>query len=276
MIYTKDKDHLDQYAEYLFRNELSEGTISIYRRQAALLLEYLQGRPITKEGMLEYKKFLTQQRKKPATVNLYIVAVNSYLRYAGYQDCTIKTAKVQRNRCLENVISAEEYRKMSEYARESGRIKYYYIIRVLVFTGIRIGELASLTVEVLSLGKFTVENKGKLREVYLPPRLTSDLSAYCREQQIETGVIFRGKGQKPIGRTAVYKMFLHLADMTGVEKKKAHPHSFRHLFAITYMRQYADLTELADILGHSNLETTRIYTATTAEEKRRKLDGLEF
>ena len=276
MEYTKEENDLDQYTDYLFQKELSEGTISIYKRQAALLLEYLQGRPITKKEMIAYKSLLAEQKKKPATINLYIVAVNSYLRYAGYKDCMIRTARVQRNRCLENVISVEEYRKMSAYAMESGRIKYFYIIRVLVFTGIRISELASLTVEVLSLGKFTVENKGKLREVYLPPRLTSDLCAYCREQQIHSGVIFRGNGQGPIGRTAVYKMLIHLADMTGVEKKKAHPHSFRHLFAITYMKQYADLTELADILGHSNLETTRIYTATTAEEKRRKLDGLEF
>lgn len=276
MLSANDTGNLERYSDYLFQKELSEGTISIYRRQAALLLDYLQGRPITKKEMIAYKEILYEQKKKPATTNLYIVAVNSYLRFAGYRDCTIRTARLQRARCLENVISAEEYRRMSSYAMESGRTKYYYIIKVLAFTGIRISELASLTVEVLSLGKFTVENKGKLREVYLPPRLTSDLITYCREQQIRSGVIFRGNGKKPIGRTAVYKMLIHLADMTGVEKKKAHPHSFRHLFAITYMKQYSDLTELADILGHSSLETTRIYTATTAEEKRNKLDRLEL
>ena len=147
---------------------------------------------------------------------------------------------------------------------------------MLVFTGIRISELAFLTVEVLSLGKFIVGNKGKTREVYLPAKLVVELKDYCKMEEIENGVIFKGNQQKAISRIAVYKMLVYMADMAGVEKKKAHPHSFRHLFAITYMKQYADLTKLADTLGHSSLETTRIYTTTTAEEKRSKLDGLDF
>ena len=146
----------------------------------------------------------------------------------------------------------------------------------MVFTGIRVSELNFLTVEVLSAGKFTVGNKGRSREVYLPDKLITELNHYCKGENIQSGVIFRGNRQTAISRTAVYKMLVRLAELAGVEKKKAHPHSFRHLFAITYMRQYSDLTELADILGHSSLETTRIYTATSAEEKRNKLNSLEF
>lgn len=267
---------LEKYADYLFQKELSEGTIAIYVRQASLLLEYMDGKPITKKEMIGYKKHLLSQNKKMTTINLYIVAVNSYLKYAGYGNCTVKTERLQKSRCLENVINMEEYRNILSYAKESGRFKYYYIIRVLVFTGIRISELAFLTVEVLSLGKFIVGNKGKTREVYLPAKLVVELKDYCKMEEIENGVIFKGNQQKAISRIAVYKMLVYMADMAGVEKKKAHPHSFRHLFAITYMKQYADLTELADILGHSSLETTRIYTTTTAEEKRSKLDGLDF
>jgi len=265
-----------EYADYLLQKELSKGTIEIYTRQAALLLAYLQERPITKKEMIAYKEYLSGQNRKISTTNLYIVAVNSYLKYAGYEACMLRTHRLQKNRCPENVLSMEEYRRILLYAKESGRLKYYYLIRVLVYTGMRVSELSFLTVEVLSAGRFTVGNKGKSREVFLSVKLTSELLHYCNEQEISSGVIFKGRGGKPISRIAVYKMLIHLADMAGVEKSKAHPHSFRHLFAITYMKQYANLTELADLLGHSSLETTRIYTATTAEEKRNKLDGLGF
>ena len=272
----RETKELKKYADYLFQRELSRGTIEIYTRQAALFLEYLGDRSITKSETVNYKNYLRGEGRKASTTNLYIVAVNSYLKFAGYGDCTVRTRRLQRNRYPENIISASEYNQMLSYARESGRVKYYYLIRVLVFTGIRISELSFLTAEVLPLGKFVVVNKGRTREVYLPARLVTELNEYCRLEHIQSGVIFMGNSSRPISRIAVYKMLIHLADMVGVEKKKAHPHSFRHLFAVTYMKQYANLTELADILGHSSLETTRIYTATTPEEKRSKLDGLEF
>lgn len=272
----RETKELKRYTEYLFQRELSKGTIDIYTRQAALFLEYLDDRSITKGEMMAYKNFLCGQGRKASTTNLYIIAVNSYIKFAGYEDCTIRTQRLQRSSYPENVISMDEYRQMISYARESGRVKYYYLIRVLVFTGMRVSELAFLTAEVLPQGKFMVTNKGRTREVYLPARLVAELNEYCQLERIQSGTIFMGNSSRPISRIAVYKMLTHMADMLGVEKKKAHPHSFRHLFAVTYMRQYANLTELADILGHSSLETTRIYTATTPEEKRSKLDGLEF
>lgn len=272
----KHTEDLKAYEGYLFRKELSEGTIDIYVREASVLLSYLNGRPVTKERMIAYKRHLLGAGRKVTTTNLYIVAVNSYLKYAGYKDCTIRTERIPRKRCLENVITMEEYRRILAYARESGREKYYFILKALAFTGIRISELAFLTVETLSAGKFTIENKGMTREVYLPAKLEQSLRGYCRRKNIRTGTIFTGNTGKPISRAAVYQMLIRLADMAGVKKEKAHPHSFRHLFALTYMKQYADLSELSDILGHASLETTRIYTMTTAEEKRSRMDGLDF
>ena len=272
----RERIELECYVDYLYQRELSKGTIDIYTRQAALLLDYLRDRPITKREMVTYKNHLRDQNRKVSTTNLYIVAVNSYLKFTGHVECTIRTERFQRNRYPENIMSMSEYRKMISYARESGRVKYYYLIRVLVFTGIRVSELAFLTAEVLPMGRFMVINKGRSREVYLPARLVAELDEYCQLKQIQSGAIFMGNSGQPISRIAVYKMLIRMADMAGVEKKKVHPHSFRHLFAVTYMKQYANLTELADILGHSSLETTRIYTTTSPEEKRSKLDGLEF
>lgn len=278
----EDIDQLTTYKNDLLQRELSKGTVDIYLRQAKRLHAYLRQNNIagiselTKEYMIAYKKHLLSLGQKKATVNLHIVAVNSYLRYVGREDCILKTERIQKKGCLENILNREEYLLMLNYARESGHEKYYFIMKVLSFTGIRVSELAFLTVESLAEGKFTVDNKGKTREVYLPEGLAADIKDYCNANSIRSGVIFRGNRQRPISRNAVYQMLIHFADMVGIDKEKAHPHSFRHLFAVTYMKQYANLTELADILGHSSLETTRIYTATTAEERRRRLEGLNF
>lgn len=273
MKYRKD---IEEYRAYLFRKELSAGTEAIYIRQARLLLDFLEERAVTKEEMIAYKTYLSEKGFATSTLNLYIVAVNSYLKYAGYGACRVKTRRVQRRKSLENVINMEEYNRMLVYAKESGREKYYYIMKTLALTGIRIGELKFFTVEILNQEMITVNNKGKIREVYLPEKLLRELRQYCRKAHIESGAIFKGRGSNQIGRIGVYKMLTHMADALGIPRERVHPHSFRHLFAITYMNRYGNLSELSDILGHSSLETTRIYAATSIQEKRQKMEKLEL
>lgn len=267
---------IEKYADYLSETELSENTKDIYIRQAKVFVNFLKDEPLTKKEVIAYKKYLLKQRYAHTTMNLYIVAANNYLKYAGYKDFLIKTEKLQKRHCPENIMDKEDYRKMLDYAKESGRLKYYYMMRTLALTGIRISELSDCTVEALKSGRFTTTNKGKTREIYLPDKLIKELQEYCTMKNITAGVIFRGNSCKAIERTSVYRMMIHLADMAGIPKEKAHPHSFRHLFAVTYMEQYSNLFELADILGHSSVETTRIYTATTGEAKRRRLDTLKL
>lgn len=265
---------IEGYKEYLYEAELSENTISVYLRQARVFQDFLDGRAISKKETVAYKNHLLSQGMEKSSTNLYIVAVNSFLKYAGFGECALKTERIQQRQCPENILSREEYDKMLSYARESGRDKYYCIMRTLALTGIRISELADCTVEALSSGKFMTSNKGKTREIYLPDKLIRDLKEYCRKNHIKSGSIFLGNTGKAIGRAAVYNMLVRLADMVGVPRKKVHPHSFRHLFALTYMDQHSNLFELADILGHSNLETTRRYTKTTGEAKREKMNLL--
>lgn len=265
---------IKEYETYLFQKELSEGTREIYMRQAQGLMHFLAGSPITKEGVIAYKEHLSHIGLAVSTMNVYIVAVNSYLRYAGYEECTVKTKRVQRRKSLENVISIAEYHRLLRYARESGRDKYYYIMRTLALTGIRIGELKYFTVEILDKEVIQVNNKGKYREIYLSDELREELKEYCRENRIGSGVIFTGKQDLPISRVGVYKMLIRIADQAGVPREKVHPHSFRHMFALAYMNRYKDITELSDILGHSSLETTRIYTLTSIQEKREKISHL--
>lgn len=267
---------IEGYKEYLQEAELSENTIRVYLKQARDFQDFLDGRVISKKETVAYKNHLLNQGREKTSTNLYIVAVNSFLKYAGFGECVLKTERIQKRQCPENILSREEYDKMLSYARESGRDKYYCIMRTLALTGIRVGELGDCTVEALSSGKFMTSNKGKTREIYLPDKLIRDLMEYCRNSHIKSGSIFLGNAGRAIGRTAVYKMLVHLADIVGVPKEKAHPHSFRHLFAVTYMEQFSNLFELADILGHSNLETTRVYTITTGEAKREKMNLLSL
>jgi integrase len=267
---------LEKYEEYLSETELSRSTKEIYYRRAKVFLTFMGERPINKKEMIAYKNYLMKKGYAGATVNLYIVAANHFIKSMGYEDCSIRTERLQKRCCPENIMDREEYIKMLDYAKESGRIKYYYLMRTLALTGIRISELADCTVEALACGKFRTSNKGKTREIYLPDKLVRELTEYCADKNIVSGVIFKGNTDKAINRISVYQMLVHLADMTGVPKEKVHPHSFRHLFAVTYMEQYSNLFELADILGHSSLETTRVYTATTGEAKRRKMDKLNL
>ena len=159
-------------------------------------------------------------------------------------------------------------------ARQCGYQKYYCIMRTLAMTGIRISELSGCTIEALHHGKFVICGKGRMREIYLPEKLVAELKSYCIETQITSGAIFLGNKNKPISRNAVYKMLHHVANLEGIPRQKVHPHSFRHLFAITYLKQYADLPELADIMGHSSLETTRIYTRNISDERRKRINKL--
>lgn len=270
------KNGWDAYERLLREEELADGTIQIYVRQAKLMMRRMGGKALTKERMLAYRDEMQKRKIADTTLNLYIIALNRYLRYLSRNDCTLKLKRVQRRRDLENVLSIDEYQTMLCYAKNTGNSKYYYIMKTMASTGIRVSELACFTVEAIGVSRLYVRGKGKGRILYLPQNLQRELQEYCRDSGISTGVIFRGNGHKAITREAVYKMLQQIAAAAGVPAKKAHPHSFRHLFAKTYMEHYGNLAELADILGHSSLETTRIYTNSTAEEKCRRMEKLGF
>lgn len=265
---------LEAYLKYLETEELAEGTVKIYLREAESLTEYLSGREVTKSIMVEYKNRPTLLSCSATTRNLHIVAANRYLKYVSHADCMVKTLRIQRKQNLEDVLTMEEYRELLRYARESGREKYYMILRTLAMTGIRVSELKYFTVEAIKRPSICVRNKQKTREICLSQKLRGELEKYCRKNGITAGIIFRGNNSGPISRIAVYKMIVKLADMAGIEKGKAHPHSLRHLFAVTYMEHYGNLFELADLLGHSSLETTRIYTRNTVQKRGQRIDNL--
>lgn len=264
---------IKDYERYLREAGLSPNTVIVYDARARNFLQICGKRMPDRDMVCQYVEQL-RKAYKPRTVNLSIISLNRYLRWAGYRELTVKTGRIQPRRSLNNILSIQEYHIMLDYAKRTGRKKYYMLMRVLAGTGIRVGELKYITVEAVRAGNTDVYNKGKLREIFVPNELSEALLEYCREEQIHTGILFEGSKGEAISRNAVWQMLTKLAVRAGVDKRKVNPHSFRHLFAKTYMSKYGNLAELGDILGHSNLETTRIYTITTVEEKRERMNLL--
>lgn len=270
------KDSLVEYQRYLENMELSVSTVYIYMRYARQFVEFAGEREITKALVREYRNFLEEKQYKPSTMNLSVIAVNCFLKYCGKSECVLKTVRIQRRQSLNNVLTKSDYQRLLQYAREIGDEKYFLLMRTLATTGIRVSELSGITVETLVYGYTQIMSKGKVREIYIPDNLSAGLKNYCEKRSICKGAVFQGNRGTPISRGAVWKMLKHIADMAGVQRNKVYPHSFRHFFAQSYMNYYSNIFELADILGHSNIETTRIYSVSTVEQKRKRMGALDI
>lgn len=268
-------DMRDAYIAEMKLNELSSSTIAKY---VADINQWLSIAPekISKASILDYKENLCKNYKV-ASVNSKIISINRYLKWLGIKELTVKTKRIQNPSGLENMITKECYLKMLRYADARNKRKQYCIMKTIAQTGIRIGELKYVTVEAVKEGSTVVWNKGKYRTVYFTDNLCHELLRYCAEIDCVTGVIFYGRENgKAITPGAVWKSLKYIARQVDVPEAMVYPHSFRHLFAKEYMRKVGDISELADLLGHSRLETTWIYTKTTSDEKRRKLGLLDL
>lgn len=277
MVFEKKRamDMLDAYIAEMKLNELSSSTIEKY---VADINQWLSIAPenISKASILDYKENLCV-KYKVASVNSKIISINRYLKWLGVKELTVKTKRIQNSSGLENMITKECYLKMLRYADARNKRKQYCIMKTIAQTGIRIGELKYVTVEAVKEGSTVVWNKGKYRTVYFTDNLCHELLRYCKQIDCSTGVIFSGREKgSPITPGAVWKSLKYIARQVDVPEVMVYPHSFRHLFAKEYMRKVGDISELADLLGHSRLETTWIYTKTTSDEKRRKLELLDL
>ena len=271
---SSDENSIKGFETWLCDLHMSKNTVNVYVRAVRYMLEYMEGGGHEKNRLMDFREYLTE-KYKPGSVNLYLIACRKYLAYCGCEKGHLpKPVRIQPGQSVENILSLDEYERMLDYAKKNKKWKDYLIMRTLACTGIRVSELSYITVEVLSAGKVQVYNKNKYREIYLPDKLIADLTDYCRSNSLTEGPVFLGSHGTGIDRRSVWEMIQKTAQRCGIEKSKAHPHSFRHLFAKIFMGQYANLAELADILGHSSIETTRRYTMSSMEEKREKIDKL--
>lgn len=261
-------------------NEKSNNTLKKYKRNIEMFLEWLpEDVEIDKTIAIAFKRHLLDDLHfKTNTINNYVVCVNKFLYWCGLQDCKVKQLKKQRTASNNEILSLADFKRLLRFARRFGQEDTYLIMKILAMTGIRIEELSVFTVENVKSNYIRVRNKGKERTIILRQDLAREIRAYCREKNINVGIIFfcKDKGRM-MAKSTIWRRMKKIAGAAKVQKNKVHAHSFRHLFAKMYLNEYnGSIAELADILGHNSIETTRIYAQTTDEEKRRRMEKIKF
>ena len=269
------RDTISRFAAQLAEEEHSAATVEKYVRCAERFLDWLDGRELSREEVIRWKAGLSGA---PSSVNGAIAAVNALLVFLGHGDWKLRQVKIQLRpyRAADRNLSREEYERLVRTAEKRGRLRLARAIETIAATGMRVSELRFVTVESLGEREITVQNKGKLRTILLTAELVRVLKAYCRRTGIRSGPIFVTRSGKSLSRTQHWAEMKKLCAEAGVEPGKVFPHNLRHLFALIHYRLHRDIVKLADILGHSSVNTTRIYLIDTGEEHRAQLEAMRL
>ena len=266
----------DQFEDYLRHDEREESTIEAYLRSLTRFAEWADGRAVTKELAMEWKAALAEAGYRPISVNAMLAAVNKFFTCMGREDCKVKYLRLQRQmfRRPERELTKAEYLRLVQAAREKGDRRLELLLETICATGIRVGELKYITVEAVRAGVAEIALKGKIRTILLPHRLCRKLQKYAKQQKIASGKIFLTQDGLPVSRQSIWTRMKALCEAAGVERSKVFPHNLRSLFARSFYGSCHDVVRLADVLGHSSIETTRIYLMSTGKEYLRQLDKL--
>ena len=266
---------IERYLSHLREQERSPATIQKYAHDLKALSRWLMGEPATKATLLEWKQRLSESYA-PATVNAMLTAVNGCFRFLGWKELPVKLLRLQKNLFLEESreLTRQEYVRLVSTARCRGEQQLTLVIQTLCATGIRVSELRFITVEVLRRGRAEVSNKGKRRIVFLPEKLRRLLRSFAKAQKITAGAVFVTRTGQPLNRSNIWRSMKALCGAAGVAAQKVFPHNLRHLFARIFYSMEKDLSRLADILGHSSVNTTRIYTAESGAVHARQMERM--
>ncbi len=277
---TIDENTIQSYQNHIYTQEKSQNTIDKYIRDIRTFTAWLEAqeqKDITKDCVIRYKKHL-EANYMPGSANSMLIALNGFFGYTGWHDCCVTIFKIQPNHIYaqEKEMTRAEYEKLIKTAKEQDNLRLAMIIETIGGTGIRVSELASITVDAVKTGKISISCKGKHREIYLIPKLKRKLLDYCKKKNIKSGVVFITRNGNPVDRSNIWTEMKKVAEKAGIALEKAFPHNLRHFFARTYYNMHKNISYLADILGHSSINTTRIYTATTEENHVKMLECLEL
>lgn len=266
---------LKEYSNYLKEEEKCPATIEKYIRDVGKFMAFAGERPVTKELTIAYKESLKPDYA-PASINSMLAALNNALAFLGLKHCQVKRLRVQRSTFCneEKELSKEEYERLIQASRQKGQEQINLIVQTICGTGIRVSELPYITVEAVKHRKAVVDCKNKVRVVLIGRKLQRILLDYIRSQGLQSGPVFVGRQGKPIHRSSIWKAMKALCTAAGVPPEKVFPHNLRHLFARTFYNMEKDIAKLADILGHSNIETTRGYIISSGKEHYRQIDRL--
>ena len=267
------EEMIKSYRQYLIRGEKSTATVEKYLRDVRAFSVFAGGAAVTKELAVAYKKRLLEDYA-PRSINSMLAGVNSFLIFIGRSDCKVKALKLQRQVfCAEEKeLTKAEYEKLLKAAEKNEQLRL--VMQTICATGIRVSELRFFTVEAVKCGEVVVCCKAKTRTIFIPSKLRKLLLDYAGKQKIRSGEIFLAKNGKPLDRKTIWAQMKGLCRAAGVKPRKVFPHNLRKLFARTFYGMEKDIAKLADILGHSSIDTTRIYIMSTGTEHRRKIERL--
>lgn len=266
-----------KYSEELRMKERSAATIEKYTRAVTLFADWLGSEKLNKEKVIEWKKKLSEDMA-PITVNTFLSALNGFFRMIRREDCCVSFLKVQRRvfRDPEIELDRKEYEQLVRAAKAHQNQRGVMLLETICATGIRVSETAYITVEAAKQGRVEINLKGKIRTIMFPRELSQKLLAYAKKENIHEGAVFRDRRGKPMTRRQIWGELKKVCALTRIDPKKVFPHNLRHLFAREFYKKNKDVVQLADLLGHSSIETTRIYLMTSGEEHLRKMEGLGF
>ena len=275
---TMTAESLSAFEQYLKTEERSNATIEKYLRDTWQLAAWLDGRAVTKEAVASWKEHLVEQGYDAGTVNGKLAALNAFFRFADWEDCRVKSLKRQHQvfREQERELTQDEYAQLLRTAEAMGRERLKLLMETICSTGVRVSEVRYITVETAKAGKAEVSLKGKVRTILLPAKLCRKLLKYAKRKKIASGEIFLTRSGKAMSRKQIWAEMKSICEKAGVETSKVYPHNLRHLFARCFYRACRDIAKLADVLGHSSVETTRIYLISTGAEHAKTLEGLRL
>ena len=273
-----DKRALDMFRREMAEREYSPATAAKYGRILEQLLAFAGGEVHDKATLVAFKERLVQMGRAAGTVNGALTAVNSFLDFCGYREWRLRFLRVQRRNFADpsRELRRGEYECLVHKALAEGDERLALLLQTLAATGVRVSEISAITVNSLHIGQAEIICKGKRRTIVLPGKLCKTLLKYCKKVNIAAGPVFLSKKGNAMDRSNIWKAMKRLAARAGVALNKVFPHNLRHLFARTYYKVYKDLLRLADILGHSSIETTRIYTIRSFTEQRAQMEHLPF
>lgn len=266
---------VEKYRVYLQNEEKSTATIEKYIHDVSAFLAWLQKTKPDKSAVLAYKEHLIAQYA-PASVNSMIASLNNFFRFCEKSELCVKTLKIQRQLFTqkEKELTKEEYERLLSAAKGAGNKRLYLLMQTICATGIRVSELKYITLDAIKREQATICCKGKTRTVIIPKQLCRTLKAYVKESGVQSGSVFQTKSGRPLDRSNIWSDMKKLCEIAGVAKEKVFPHNLRHLFARTYYSLQKDIVRLADILGHTSIDTTRIYTVESGDVHRKQIQKL--
>ena len=266
---------IKNFRRYLIEEEKATATVEKYIRDVNAFAEWLGENILDKEAVLTYKENLTKNYA-PASVNSILASLNSFFAFNEWYHLRVKNLKIQRQIFVnkDKELTKAEYERLLTAAKSKGNEQLYFLMQTICATGIRVSELRYITVESLKAQKAQINLKGKMRVIIVPKELCKMLLQYSKEHKITNGSVFVSKNGKALDRSNIWKMMKALCESAGVSREKVFPHNLRHLFARTFYSLQKDIVRLADILGHSSVNTTRIYTMETGETHRRQIQNL--